>query len=185
VFSAIATSGIIVDALKVIFGRPRPKLLFGSEVYGFSWLSWRPDHWSFPSGHSATIVALMTALWYLWPQHLLFYIVAAAIVALSRVVVGAHYLSDVFAGALVAIVSTRYVALIFAESGIDLASARRGLSPSIGVPPWPCRRYGRASADKDRQDGDAAGGLFAPMARGVISGERAPPGSAEHHGPAD
>jgi membrane-associated phospholipid phosphatase len=125
-FLSIATSGIIVDILKVVFGRARPKLLFQSDVFGFTWLSWSADHWSFPSGHSATIVALMTAFWYLWPQHVLFYIVAAGIVAGSRVVVGAHFLSDILAGALVAVLTTRSVARIFARGGIDLGAARHG-----------------------------------------------------------
>ena len=116
-FASIAASGLVVDLMKIGFGRLRPKLLFRSDLYGFTWLGWRPDHWSFPSGHSATIVALFSALWWLWPQHLLFYILAAAIVAGSRVVVGAHYPSDVMAGALVAVLSTRYIALVFAALG--------------------------------------------------------------------
>jgi membrane-associated phospholipid phosphatase len=124
-FLSIAASGVIVDVLKVIFGRTRPKLLFQSDVYAFTWLMWRPDHWSFPSGHSATIVALMTALWFLWPQHLLFYILIATVVCVSRVVVGAHYLADSLAGALIAVLTTRYVAQLFTKAGIDLASARR------------------------------------------------------------
>src|SRR5439155_7175794 len=57
-FVSLAASGIVVDVLKIIFGRSRPKLFFQSGIYDFSWLSWRPDHWSFPSGHSATIVTL-------------------------------------------------------------------------------------------------------------------------------
>ena len=97
-FASIAASGLVVDIMKIGFGRLRPKLLFRSDLYGFTWLGWRPDHWSFPSGHTATIVALFSALWWLWPQHLLFYVLAAAIVAGSRVVVGAHYPSDVFSG---------------------------------------------------------------------------------------
>lgn len=149
-FLSIAASGVIVDVLKVVFGRPRPKLLFQSDVYGFAWLGWRPDHWSFPSGHTATIVALMTALWYLWPQHLLFYILVAAIVSVSRVVVGAHYLADTLAGALVAVLTTRYVARIFAKGGIDLAAARHGLSAPGEALPWPCRRLSRAPIGRDR-----------------------------------
>ena len=142
-FLSIAASGIVVDLLKFIFGRPRPKLLFSSGAYDFAWLGLRPDHWSFPSGHSATIAALMTALWLLWPQHLLFYGLVATIVALSRIVVGAHYLSDVFAGGLVAVLTTWGVGLIFAKSGIDLAAARRGSGSAGESPPWPCRRFGR------------------------------------------
>jgi lipid A 4'-phosphatase len=149
-FLSIAASGIIVDVLKVVFGRPRPKLLFQSDVYGFTWLSWRPDHWSFPSGHSATIVALMTALWFLWPQHLLFYILTATIVCMSRVVVGAHYLGDSLAGALIAVLTTRYAAQLFSKAGIDLGASRHGLSASAEAPAWPCRLLGRASIGRDR-----------------------------------
>jgi lipid A 4'-phosphatase len=149
-FLSMAASGMVVDVLKVLFGRPRPKLLFQSDVYGFTWLSWRPDHWSFPSGHSATIVALMAALWFLWPRHLLFYILVATIVCMSRVVVGAHYLGDSLAGALIAVLTTRYVAQLFTKAGIDLAAARHGLSASGEAPPWPCRRLGRASIGRDR-----------------------------------
>ena len=47
---------------------------------------WRPDHWSFPSGHSATIVALVAALWFLWLQRLLFYILVAAIVLFKVII---------------------------------------------------------------------------------------------------
>jgi lipid A 4'-phosphatase len=149
-FLSIAGSGVIVDVLKVVFGRARPKLLFQSDVYGFAWLMWRPDYWSFPSGHSATIVALMAALWFLWPQHLLFYILVAAIVCMSRVVVGAHYPADCLAGALIAVLTTRYIAQVFAKWGIDLTAARHGLSGSQGVAPWFCRRLGRAFIWGDR-----------------------------------
>src|SRR5262249_41665468 len=140
-FLSIAASGIVVDVLKVFFGRSRPKLLFQSDLYGFTGLSWRSDHWSFPSGHSATIVALMTALWFLWPRHLLFYILVAAIVCMSRVVVGAHYLGDVLAGALIAVLTTRSTAQLFAKCGIDLAAACRGHGAPRGAPPWPFRHF--------------------------------------------
>jgi lipid A 4'-phosphatase len=147
-FVSIAASGIVVDFLKFILGRPRPKLLFNAGVYDFSWLGMHPDHWSFPSGHSATIVALMMALWCLWPRHLLFYVLVACLVASSRVAVGAHYLSDVLAGAFIAVLTTRGIALIFARSGIDLADARRGRRALRGMPPWPCRRFVRAPREE-------------------------------------
>jgi lipid A 4'-phosphatase len=149
-FLSIAASGIVVDVLKIFFGRSRPKLLFQSDFYGFTWLSWRSDHWSFPSGHSATIVALMTALWFLWPQHLLFYVLVAAIVCMARVVVGAHYLGDVLAAALIAVLTTRFTAQVFAKCGIDLAAARRGHGSPGAAAPWPCRRFGRAPVRRDR-----------------------------------
>ena len=45
---------MLVDLLKVIVGRPRPKLLFASGAYEFSWIGLGADHWSFPSGHAAS-----------------------------------------------------------------------------------------------------------------------------------
>src|SRR5260370_932634 len=78
-FSAVAVSGITVDLLKVIVGRPRPKLFFSAGNYEFSWIGLSADHWSFPSGHAATAAALATALWCLWPQPVLFYVVCAAL----------------------------------------------------------------------------------------------------------
>jgi membrane-associated phospholipid phosphatase len=113
--AAVAASGVAVDLLKVLFGRTRPKLLFADGTFDFSWLGLAADHWSFPSGHSAAVAALMTALWCLWPRHVLFYVALASVVAASRVVTGAHYLSDVVAGGFVAVLVTRAVALGFAR----------------------------------------------------------------------
>jgi lipid A 4'-phosphatase len=174
---SIAASGIVVDVLKFLFGRARPKLLFGESIYYFGGLGVGADRWSFPSGHSATIVALMTALWVLWPQHILFYILAAAIVSLSRVAVGAHYLSDVLAGALIAVLTTRAVALAFAKSGIDLAAARRGRSVSREVLPWPCRRFGRTPISSPLTDPQEAGPIACPDHEGCNIGPKANCGS--------
>jgi lipid A 4'-phosphatase len=152
-FAAVAAAGLAVDLIKVVAGRARPKLLFADHFYGFTGLAFHADHWSFPSGHTATIVALMAALWWLWPRHLLFYIAVAAIVAGSRVVVGAHYLSDVIAGAFVAVVMTRLVAQSFARGGIDLAAACRGAAAEAGAPLWPCRRVARRAAEIEVREG--------------------------------
>jgi len=163
--------------LKLIFGRLRPKLLFNSGAYDFAWLGLRPDHWSFPSGHTATIVALITALWYLWPRHLLFYVLVASVVSLSRVAVGAHYLSDVFAGALIAILTTKGMVLAFAKSGIDLPTARRGQSSSRGTPPWPCKRFvnalgGRGIAFRETRPFAGADGKECSIAPRSVCGSR-------------
>jgi len=106
---SIGGSGLFVDVLKVIFGRTRPKLLFTQGTDYFSWLAFRADHWSFPSGHTTPIAAVMTALWLLWPRHVLLYIVIAVIVAASRLVIGAHYLSDDIIGGFVGVLSTRVI----------------------------------------------------------------------------
>ena len=114
-FAAVAASGLAVDLLKVIFGRARPRLFFAAGTYDFTWLGLGSSYWSFPSGHAATAAAIMTALWCLWPRHLLFYVALAAVVAASRVVMGAHYPSDVLMGAFVAVLLTRALAALFAH----------------------------------------------------------------------
>jgi lipid A 4'-phosphatase len=164
-FASNAAAGLVVDLLKVGFGRMRPKLLFGHDLYGFTWLGWRPDHWSFPSGHTTTFVALMAALWCLWPRHLLFYILAGAIVAAARVIGGAHYPSDVVAAALIAVLVTRGMAVLFDRGGIDLAAARQGRAGNGEAPPWPCRCFGELLAARRAR----AGPLLAPQAGGVVS----------------
>lgn len=180
-FVSNAAAGLVVDLLKIGFGRARPKLLFSGDLYGFTWFGWTPDYWSFPSGHTTTFVALMTALWCLWPRHLLFYILAGAIVAAARVIGGAHYPSDVMAATLIAVLTTRYVALVFVRGGLDPRASCRGEASTVGPLPWPCRRVGailaRASANRPPTRRPQAGRPLAPATGGVVS----PP----HHGAAD
>ena len=168
-FAAIAVAGLVADIVKIGLGRMRPKLLFGGDLYGFTGLAWRPDHWSFPSGHTATIVALMTALWWLWPEHLLFYILAAAIVAACRIVVGAHYPSDVIAGAYIAVLTTRCVVWVFARSGIELAALGRGVIGFDRRPPWPCRRFREISLRRRARAGLKCNPSLAPATTRVVS----------------
>jgi membrane-associated phospholipid phosphatase len=125
-FVSLAASGGIVDLLKVLCGRARPKLLFAAGTYDFGWFGLQSDFWSFPSGHAATAAALMTALWCLWPRHLLFYIACGAVVAASRIVTGAHYPSDVVMGAFIAVLTTRAVAAAFVD----------GRFPPVAWRPW-------------------------------------------------
>ncbi|MGD9615475.1 MAG: phosphatase PAP2 family protein [Alphaproteobacteria bacterium] len=117
---SVAASGLAVNLLKVVFGRTRPKLLFADGTYDFGWLGLAADYWSFPSGHTAVVAALATALWCLWPRHVLFYIALASVVAASRVVTGAHYLSDVVVGGFVAVLVTRAVAVGFIRFRLKL-----------------------------------------------------------------
>jgi lipid A 4'-phosphatase len=132
--ASVAASGLAVDLLKVVFGRTRPKLLFADGTFDFGWLGLAADYWSFPSGHTAAVAALATALWCLWPRHVLFYIALACVVAASRVVTGAHYLSDVVAGGFVAILVTRAVAVGFTRFRLKLPFGR-------GAIPEPMLRF--------------------------------------------
>ena len=124
VFVAVASSGILVNILKVLFGRSRPKLL-ADDVYGFSYLRQSWDYASFPSGHANTAVAAGLSLAFLFPRFRTVLLTIAVVIALSRIGVSAHYLSDVIAGGMVAVVTTYLWKDWF---------TRRGMPPSL-IPP--------------------------------------------------
>ncbi|WP_392966230.1 phosphatase PAP2 family protein [Streptomyces sp. LN245] len=72
----------------------------------------RPDSSSFPSGHTAAAVAFTAAVALTWPLAAVVCAVPTALLALERVQSGAHYPTDVAAGALVGLGSawlTRHV----------------------------------------------------------------------------
>lgn len=96
---ALLTTWLVVAALKYLTGRPRPPMFLDHGLYGFLFPAGAAEFRSFPSGHSACAFAVAVTLGrYLRPaRHALFAV--AGLIALSRMVLGIHYLSDVVAGA--------------------------------------------------------------------------------------
>jgi membrane-associated phospholipid phosphatase len=102
-FAAVALSGLTTDLIKPLVGRLRPKLLFEANLYGFDPFRIGYEYNSFPSGHATTVFALAAALSFFSPRWRLPLFSFAAVVGLSRIIVGAHYFSDVMAGAYVGV----------------------------------------------------------------------------------
>lgn len=102
IFSSIALSGIVVNLLKVIFSRYRPKAYFQDGSFGFDLFAFKTKYVfnSFPSGHSVTAMGLAIALALLFPRYKIAALAFGMIVASSRFIVTAHYLSDVLVGGL-------------------------------------------------------------------------------------
>jgi membrane-associated phospholipid phosphatase len=95
-FVAIGLTGLADTILKRIIGRVRPSDL---GAFAYEPLSWRSEYASFPSGHTANVFATLVAVGLIFPRaRPLLWIYAVAIGA-SRVIGGAHFLSDVVAGA--------------------------------------------------------------------------------------
>jgi membrane-associated phospholipid phosphatase len=95
-------AGISGDLLKQVFNRPRPIITYAGEL-SFLTSSHSP---AFPSGHATKSVALSVPLIFnnvsnnqLTKASKIIIMLTAALVCLSRIVLGAHYLSDVLAGA--------------------------------------------------------------------------------------
>lgn len=97
--AALIVSGLVNWVLKVGLGRPRPRFVDDGVI---EWsISLVSGHHSFPSGHtvSAFAFAVVFAAWR--PSWRPAFFAGATAIALSRVVLDAHFFSDVVAGALV------------------------------------------------------------------------------------
>ena len=106
-FAAVAASGIAADILKIIIGRPRPRLLReDADFTGLHFITFDAKHWSFPSGHVTTITAVACALSFFYPRQRVLFFLLALLIALSRIIVGAHYPSDVLGGAALGVLVT-------------------------------------------------------------------------------
>ena len=101
-FTAVAGAGLTTGLLKALIGRARPVQLQDFGIYGFHPWSWFAPRWqSFPSGEATTVFAVAVALVLLRPRWRYALGVFAVVMAISRVMVNAHYLSDIVAGAFV------------------------------------------------------------------------------------
>lgn len=97
-FLAILISGICVQLLKHLIGRARPALVSDGGAYVFNPLAFDMSRNSFPSGHSTTISAIaMIGALLMWHLRWWFAGLAGA-VGMGRVLIGAHFASDVVAG---------------------------------------------------------------------------------------
>lgn len=125
-FWAVAGSGILVNLLKIAFGRARPKLLDQEALYGFTPFGFNADLHSFPSGHSTTAFAVAVALTLVLPGARLWWLAFAVAIAASRVVVNAHYLSDVAGGAATGALFTLLMARLYRDRGWLFRGSRWG-----------------------------------------------------------
>jgi len=104
-FVSVAASGIITNIIKMIIGRYRPEMFFEKGLYGFEFFQIDSTLVSFPSGHATTAFSLAYALSLFSLRYRMLLFSFALAVAASRVIITAHYFSDVVVGAYIGIMS--------------------------------------------------------------------------------
>ena len=123
---ALAVSGLLVDLLKMLFGRFDPHFLVTDGAYGFAWLQTKMGMLSFPSGHASTAAAIATALSLVWPRARAALIAVGGTAVAARAAQPAHFLSDVIAGAGLGVMSTLWIHALFERAGVDLGALPSG-----------------------------------------------------------
>ena len=102
-FSYLLLVGLITQIIKHLVGRPRPNHSQLDGGFEFNFFSTESSFHSFPSGHSSTIIAITIIIALTIPNLRYFFYSFGFLIALSRVVVGAHFLTDVIGGVIIAI----------------------------------------------------------------------------------
>lgn len=133
VFVAIALPGLLVTIVKRLIGRVRP-----SDLGPFAYVpfSWKPAFASMPSGHATTAAAAAVAIGLVWPKARVPMAIYAALIFASRIIIQAHFVSDVTAGAFVGGFGAILVRNWFAARGLAFVPNRAGAVEAMPGPSW-------------------------------------------------
>jgi membrane-associated phospholipid phosphatase len=125
-FLAIGVPGLFVTTVKRMIGRARPLATGHVDPFAFAPFIWRADYASLPSGHATTAFSVLVAFGTLWPRARTALLLYALAIAASRVMVMAHYPSDVLAGAVVGTVGALMVRRYFALRRLGFSAGPGG-----------------------------------------------------------
>jgi undecaprenyl-diphosphatase len=142
IFVAIAVPGLFVGVVKRIIGRGRPlaadHTLHASLPDAFYYLpfSGKADFTAMPSGHATAAFSALVVLGSLWPKARPYLWIYAVAIALSRVILLSHFVSDVIMGALVGSLGAILVRNAFTARGLVFFRDESGQTKAKPGPSW-------------------------------------------------
>src|ERR1700690_2492807 len=112
-FIAMLTLGsALLHVIKLVLGRRRPRDDMEMGLYGFQPFAFNLEYNSFPSGHALTICCVAVIFTCVWPNWWPAFFAIAALLAVTRALLTAHFLSDVLIGAGIGLIAAREVLLL-------------------------------------------------------------------------
>lgn len=115
VLAGVGIPGLLTNLLKRLIGRGRPVEFESAGAFSFHNVFNDWTYQSFPSGHSATALGVAFTIGFVWPRTFIPLLIVGILVAISRVPVGMHYPTDVFAGCVVGMLGAYLVRNLFAR----------------------------------------------------------------------
>jgi membrane-associated phospholipid phosphatase len=125
-FLAIGLPGLLFTVVKRLIGRARPLVEGGADPFIYRPFGWNVEYASLPSGHATDAFAIAMAIGALWPRARAIMFAYAVVIAASRVVLLAHFPSDVLAGAVVGVLGVLLVRGWFAARGLAFVQTADG-----------------------------------------------------------
>ena len=106
-FLSVLTTGLLTQIIKHVVGRARPNHSTFQGYADLKFFSFDSSFHSFPSGHTSTIFVAALVMSLFIPKIKYFYLFFATLVAFSRVVVGAHFVTDIVGGVLISFIGLK------------------------------------------------------------------------------
>jgi membrane-associated phospholipid phosphatase len=103
--ASLAVGSVVLHTIKLVLARRRPRDDMEMGLYGFKLLSFDEQYNSFPSGHALTIMCVAVIAACVWPNLWPLWFAIALWLGLTRALLTAHFLSDVFVGAGIGLIS--------------------------------------------------------------------------------
>ncbi|HEU4550875.1 MAG TPA: phosphatase PAP2 family protein [Rhizomicrobium sp.] len=110
--ASLMVGSAVLHVIKLVLGRRRPRDDMEMGLYGFVPFAFNTDYNSFPSGHALTICCVAVIFTCVWPMMWPVWFAVAAVLAVTRALLTAHFLSDVLIGAGIGLIAAREVLLL-------------------------------------------------------------------------